>query len=115
MATRGNSSPAPFLTEGLKDLLRRSLTRLNGQGGSPVMELKTNFGGGKTHSLLALYHLFSDTPASSLAGMDELLGELEIHDVGAAPSVLFSHNLLILRVLRNLQTRGRLTRLSAEI
>ena len=69
-----------FLTEGLKDLLRRSLMRLNGKGGSPVLELKTNFGGGKTHSLLALYHLFGDTPASSLAGMDNLLTELGISD-----------------------------------
>ena len=69
-----------FLTDGLKDLLRRSLTRLHGKGGSPVLELKTNFGGGKTHSLLALYHLFGDTPASSLAGMDSLLTELGISD-----------------------------------
>lgn len=69
-----------FLTDGLKDLLRRSLNRLHGKGGSPVLELKTNFGGGKTHSLLALYHLFGDTPASSLAGMDSLLTELGISD-----------------------------------
>lgn len=69
-----------FLTEGLKDLLTRSLTRLHGKGGSPVLELKTNFGGGKTHSLLALYHLFGETPATSLAGMDSLLNELGVSD-----------------------------------
>jgi hypothetical protein len=46
-----------FLTDGLKDLLKRALTRLNGNGGSPVLELKT-------HSLLALYHLFGDTKAT---------------------------------------------------
>ena len=33
--------------------------RLAGQGGDPVVQLQTNFGGGKTHSMLALYHLFS--------------------------------------------------------
>ena len=33
--------------------------RLTGQGGDPVVQLQTNFGGGKTHSMLALYHLFS--------------------------------------------------------
>ena len=33
--------------------------RLSGTGGDPVVQLQTNFGGGKTHSLLALYHLFS--------------------------------------------------------
>ena len=29
---------------------------------SPVWNLQTNFGGGKTHSMLALYHLLSGTP-----------------------------------------------------
>ncbi len=36
-----------------------------GQGGDPVVQLQTNFGGGKTHSMLALYHLFSGTPPAS--------------------------------------------------
>ena len=31
---------------------------------SPVINLQTNFGGGKTHSMLALYHIFSATPAT---------------------------------------------------
>ncbi|WP_182050741.1 Swt1 family HEPN domain-containing protein [Changpingibacter yushuensis] len=53
-----------YLTEGLRDLLSRALRRLNGEAGaSPVVNLQTNFGGGKTHSMLALYHLFSGTPA----------------------------------------------------
>ena len=38
----------------------------------------TNFGGGKTHSILALYHLFSGTPASDLPGAEELVKELGI-------------------------------------
>lgn len=53
-----------YLTEGLRDLLSRALRRLNGEASaSPVVNLQTNFGGGKTHSMLALYHLFSGTPA----------------------------------------------------
>lgn len=66
------SDPAEFfsrtyLTEGLRDLLSRSLRRLSGDGNaSPVVNLQTNFGGGKTHSMLALYHLFSGTPARKL-------------------------------------------------
>ena len=56
-----------YLTEGLRDLLSRALRRLNGDGNaSPVVNLQTNFGGGKTHSMLALYHLFSGTPARDL-------------------------------------------------
>lgn len=55
-----------YITEGLKSLLSNALVRLNGQGGDAVVELQTNFGGGKTHSMLALYHLCG----SSLPGMD---------------------------------------------
>lgn len=62
-----------FLTEGLKQLLTRAVERLSASGGDPVVELQTNFGGGKTHSLLALYHLFSGTAAADLPGVDDLL------------------------------------------
>lgn len=62
-----------FLTEGLKQLLITALLRLNGKGGDPVVELQTNFGGGKTHSILALYHLFSGTPTTDLPGIEDLL------------------------------------------
>lgn len=46
-----------FITDGLKHLLVLGLKRLSGLGGDPVVELQTNFGGGKTHSMIALYHL----------------------------------------------------------
>ena len=48
-----------FITDGLKDLLEIALKRFNSLGAEPVIELQTNFGGGKTHSMLALYHLCS--------------------------------------------------------
>ena len=66
-----------FLTEGLKQLLTNATLRLGGTGGDPVVELQTNFGGGKTHSMLALYHLISGTPASELPGVEDLLKETE--------------------------------------
>jgi len=62
-----------FLTIGLNDLLEEALLRLTNKGGGPVVELQTNFGGGKTHSLLALYHLFSDVPAHELTGVEQIL------------------------------------------
>jgi len=62
-----------FLTEGLRRLLVNALRRLGGDGGDPVVELQTNFGGGKTHSMLALYHLCSGRTASDLAGVEPLL------------------------------------------
>lgn len=46
-----------YLTEGIRGLLLQALKRLGGNGGEPVIQLKTAFGGGKTHSLLALWHL----------------------------------------------------------
>lgn len=64
-----------FLTAGLTRLLSQALLRLSGQGGDPVVELQTNFGGGKTHSMLALYHLFSGTAASDLPGVEQLVKE----------------------------------------
>ncbi|MFH1924706.1 MAG: Swt1 family HEPN domain-containing protein [Planctomycetota bacterium] len=64
-----------FITEGLRGLLHSALKRLAGVGGDPVVELQTNFGGGKTHSMLTLWHVFSGTPASELPGVEELLKE----------------------------------------
>ena len=64
-----------YLTESLKRLLVGAVRRVNGEGGDPVVQLQTNFGGGKTHSMLALYHLFSGTPVSDLAGVDTVIGE----------------------------------------
>ena len=62
-----------YLTESLKGLLSGAMQRLSGQGGDPVVELQTNFGGGKTHSMLALYHLFSGMPTGELLGIDDLI------------------------------------------
>lgn len=67
-----------FLTEGLQQLLSGALKRITGKGGDPVVKLQTNFGGGKTHSLLALYHLFADVPANELLGVDSILSKLKI-------------------------------------
>jgi predicted AAA+ superfamily ATPase len=64
-----------YLTESLKQMLVGAVRRISGQGGDPVVQLQTNFGGGKTHSMLALYHLFSGTKPSDLAGIDAVLAE----------------------------------------
>lgn len=46
-----------YITEGMKSLMVQCLKRLGGHDGEPVIQLKIAFGGGKTHSMLALYHL----------------------------------------------------------
>ncbi len=65
-----------YLTEGMRRLIAQVTARVEGTGGEPVVQLKTSFGGGKTHSLLALYHLFSGADVRSWRGIPELLAEL---------------------------------------
>jgi len=62
-----------FLTEGLQSLLVGAVKRLANTGGDPVVQLRTNFGGGKTHSMLALYHLVSGAPAGEMIGVESVL------------------------------------------
>lgn len=64
-----------YLTEGLSTVLVGAAKRLSGAGGDPVVELQTNFGGGKTHSMLALYHMAGGTPVEDLSGLDQLLSK----------------------------------------
>ena len=52
-----------YITEGMRLLLISVAQRLSGNGGDPVIQLQTAFGGGKTHTMLAVYHLASRTRA----------------------------------------------------
>ena len=66
-----------FITEGMRLLLDSVVKRLGGQGGDPVIQLQTAFGGGKTHTMLAVYHLVhragGQMPASELPGVSAIL------------------------------------------
>ena len=52
-----------YITPGIRALLVSALKRVGGGGGDPVIQTKTGFGGGKTHSLIALYHLIGSADA----------------------------------------------------
>ncbi len=65
-----------YLTQGIRKLLINTLKRLNGDGGDPVINLQTNFGGGKTHSLLAIYHLCSGANFSSVRDLESFFREM---------------------------------------
>ena len=52
-----------FITPGIRTLLVNILRRMEDNGGEPVIQTKTGFGGGKTHSLIALYHLINSAGA----------------------------------------------------
>ena len=74
-----------FITEGMKHLLHSVLERLSGRGGDPVIQLQTAFGGGKTHTLLAVYHLAAATcPPSDMPGVPALLDDAGLTELPRA-------------------------------
>jgi len=63
-----------YITEGMRLLLDSVVRRLAGKGGDPVIQLQTAFGGGKTHTMLAVLHLAGGRDAASdLAGIPPIL------------------------------------------
>jgi hypothetical protein len=96
LASDGYATPMAFfgitfLTEGLKRVLSSALQRLCGAGGDPVIGLQTAFGGGKTHTMLAIYHLAKHlreggdprSPAG-VAPLMEGLGDIKLPKPGIA-------------------------------
>ncbi|MFZ5814452.1 MAG: Swt1 family HEPN domain-containing protein [Bacillota bacterium] len=81
-----------YLTESLKQLLVGAVRRLTTGDGDPVVQLQTNFGGGKTHSMLALYHLFSGVSPGDLTGVDSLLAEAGVNHLPKANRVVLVGN-----------------------
>ncbi len=82
-------------TRALREHAGMVLRRLSGktENTAPVLTLITQFGGGKTHTLTALYHLAkAGTKASRLPGVAELLGEAEIAEAPTARVGVFVGN-----------------------
>ena len=74
-----------FITEGMRLLLDSVVKRLAGKGGDPVIQLQTAFGGGKTHTMLAVYHLAKgDAVASDLPGVPAILDAAGVTDLPRA-------------------------------
>jgi hypothetical protein len=74
-----------FITEGMALLLTQVAQRLAGRGGEPVVQLQTTFGGGKTHTMLAVYHFATRKCAlSELAGIPVLIDRAGLMDVPQA-------------------------------
>lgn len=65
-----NFFAATYLTTALKKLLEDVLKGLRGDAGDRVLQLRTPFGGGKTHSLISLYHITKNR--ASLQGNSQL-------------------------------------------
>ncbi|TLM86009.1 DUF499 domain-containing protein [Pseudarthrobacter sp. NamE5] len=87
-----------YITRGLRYLLEQAIRRFAGTGGEPVIDLMTTFGGGKTHSLLAVYHAAAGMRAEQLPGMRDLLDSVGIAELPAKVSraVLVGNDLSVL-------------------
>ena len=82
-------------TRALREHAGMVLRRLSGEtvNTAPVMTLITQFGGGKTHTLAALYHLATNgEKAAEYSGVAELLAEAGIKTVPAARVAAFVGN-----------------------
>jgi predicted AAA+ superfamily ATPase len=75
-----------YLTHGLSTLLIDVMQRLAGTGKTdPVIQLQTAFGGGKTHTLLALYHLLKKpSEAGKLPQVKDLFSAAGLKQIPAA-------------------------------
>ena len=79
-----------YPTDGLRRLVNTVVRCLNGKGGKRFIRLETPFGGGKTHALLALYHLFKHREnALGLESVAQLLGDIPPEEVPQARVAVF--------------------------
>lgn len=81
-----------YLTGSLTEMLVGAVQRLTVGGGDPVVQLQTNFGGGKTHSMLALYHLFSGIAPTELSGIDAVMSAAGVSTIPTARRVVLVGN-----------------------
>jgi predicted AAA+ superfamily ATPase len=65
-----------FMTGGLRKVLHSAIERMAGKDGDPVIGLQTSFGGRKTHTMLALYHLADAKSAETLPGLADIFKEV---------------------------------------
>jgi Protein of unknown function (DUF499)/Swt1-like HEPN len=80
---------ATHMTGGLKLVLESGATRLARGVGPSVIGLQTNFGGGKTHTMLALLHLARASNPLALQGVRDILGD-DAGGLRGAKAVAFS-------------------------
>ena len=77
-----------YLTAGMQRLLATAIKRVTGKNGEPIVQLKTAFGGGKTHSMLALYHLLSgEARVDQMENVEKVLKQAEVTEL---PTVRFA-------------------------
>ncbi|KPM50639.1 hypothetical protein ACG83_39605 [Frankia sp. R43] len=82
----GEFHAATYLTDKMRELFADVASALSGAAGSRVLQLRTPFGGGKSHSLVGLLHLVRDR-AASVVGNPDLVS---LPDPGSVQLVVLS-------------------------
>jgi len=71
-----------YMTQNLNGIFNDVLTRLSKGGARPLLVIDTTFGGGKTHTLVGLYHLFKNSNiALENPQIKDILDELGLEKV----------------------------------
>ena len=82
-----------YATEGLRRVMTSAISRLAGAGGDPVIGLQTNFGGGKTHTMLALNHVAGAHEAGykpeQLEGLAQIFEVADVNTLGQVKRAVF--------------------------
>lgn len=82
-----------YITEGMRHLLDSVARRISGKGGDPVVQLQTSFGGGKTHALLAVYHLAKrEVSPEKMSGVPPILDSAGITNLPQARIAVIDGN-----------------------
>ncbi len=81
---------ATYLTAGLRRTLENAARRLSGQGGPSTLGLQTNFGGGKTHTLLSLLHMARRGDLGGVEALEPVAEALGTESLGEVSLAVFS-------------------------
>ena len=80
-----------YLTEGMRRLLISTVQRTSGKGGEPIVQLKTAFGGGKTHTMLALFHLLGrKVSINEMEGTETIIADAGVSELPQARLVVIA-------------------------
>ena len=83
-----------YVTDGMRELIRRVVQAMNGkESQNRVISLQTGFGGGKTHSLISLYHVVKDSRTfKDLAAARAILDPEDMPQFDNARVAVFTQN-----------------------
>src|SRR3989338_5510655 len=106
-----------YFTKEISALISSILLRLSGKKGiEPVVQLQTPFGGGKTHTLLTVYHLVKHGEAASkFSEIKKILKDDEIKEIPDAKVAVIPGDAINANVIRTTKEGIQINTLWGEI